>query len=147
MTIQIQHRANTFTRMRFAFVTRRGGIELDVQFRRDGTPVICHDVENADNAEVMLLSELQTVLTCYPNKVFIVEIKKCRWMPEYFKEVDKILAPFKSDYLTVVSFSQSIVNFFMAHDYNVSLITGNYEMELPGGRASTCDPTAEYYIS
>lgn len=147
---RIKHRANSVTLASEALgVGLYDGIECDVQFTCDGVPVLCHDAAKADDATNTSLCALQSVLEIFPDKLYLIEIKPCRWNTRYTGDVYECLEKY-ADRIVIISFSQAIVTQFTLYGFNAARVVeraGFYEMELPLGRASTGDITAEYLIS
>lgn len=148
--IKIKHRTNNPVDASRALRGPYGGIECDVQFNARGVPVLCHDAADADKA-VWLLSDLHTVLHFHPRKLFLIEIKKCRFRLDYVGAVVEALDGFE-DRTVLISFSDAVLAPFANYGFRTALIksprSGGYEMELPGlGRASTVDENADYYIA
>lgn len=147
----IKHRANDLATVSYALKQDKfAGVELDVQFNKDGYPVICHDVDKANQKGNTHLYFLKHHIASYPFKLFLIEIKPCLWKDEYAPTVIALLQSFKNFNVRIISFSDDILFHFAVAGFRTALIGslggGRYDYYIPEGLVSTHEEARPEYL-
>lgn len=148
MTKLIKHRCNSKDEIHLASVNGYAGVELDVQFTKNGKAVMCHDKDDPELENREALRTLISKTTWRP--IIFVEIKRCYWHRANLIGLVYTLERLALYHdIKVISFSQKLLDALpdTLTKACIEICPNGYRMDLPDGTASTFDKSAEYFIA